>query len=423
MNIKIVIEQAALYQKELVKRGMKIELIEELTTNYSLALENLKALEEKQRVKNEFNTRVIKLDGEAKQEAIVSMKQHSIELKELQDKQRELDTKVEQLYLHIPQLSSEQTPVGESDEDNVVLSEYGMKPEYSFEPKPYYQLPAVAAYISQAEGTKVTGSRGYYLRGQIALFQKALFEIAQDIILSHGLELMYVPLMLNEETLVGTGHLPDFDGQMYEVKVTEDKSFYLIGSSEPALMAYYKDTLITDLHHPVHITADTMCFRKEAGSYGKDQQGILRVHQFRKIEMIAICKAEDNARLFDLHAQINREILDVFGLHYREVEVCTGDLPVKHYRQTDFEAWFPGEGKFREVASNGSAGSYQTSRLNSKFRNEFGNLDFPWSLNCTGLTFRTGLAILEQNQQIDGSVKLPQVIADKVGFESIKMSN
>lgn len=421
MNIKQVLTRIDEYKKELAKRGMDVSLMTRLAETYEEQKENLQKLQQLQEVKNRFNQEVTKLDGDVKLAAIKDMKAHSKELKEFESKQKEIDEKILALYNKVPHISSKLTPVGENDEDNVLIAEFGKKPEFSFDPKPYYHLPSVMAYISQNQGVKVMGSRGYYLRGQVALFEKALFDIASEIILKHNLELMSVPLMLNEETLIGTGHLPDFDGQMYEVNIDENKSFYLISSSEPSLMSYYKDELLEEFKKPIHVTADTVCFRKEAGSYGRDQQGILRVHQFRKMEMIAICRQEDNDRLFDLHGAINREIFDTFGLHYREVEVCSGDMPHKHYRQVDFEGWFPGENKFRELSSNGSAGSFQTSRLNINYLDQDGNKVYPWSLNCTGLTFRTGLAILEQNQRVDGSVVLPEVIAKRVGFDTISL--
>jgi seryl-tRNA synthetase len=177
----------------------------------------------------------------------------------------------------------------------------------------------------------------------MAKFQKVLFNWVEQIIWDYGFEPMYVPLMLNEKTMTDIGNLPDFDGQLYEVPITEDTNYYLIPSSEQPLMGYYAKKNVGDLEKPLLVMANTTCFRKESGSYGKDQQGILRVHQFEKIEIDALCRPEDNDKVFALNAKVNEEIYSKLGLHFRAVEVCSGDMPAKHYKQVDYEAWFPGE--------------------------------------------------------------------------------
>lgn len=243
----------------------------------------------------------------------------------------------------------------------------------------------------------------------MAKFQKVLFNWVEQIIWDHGFDPMYVPLMLNEKTMTDIGNLPDFDGQLYEVPITQDTNYYLIPSSEQSLMGYYARKNVGDLSEPLLVMANTTCFRKESGSYGKDQQGILRVHQFEKIEIDALCRPEDSDKVFDLNAKISEEIYSKLGLHFRAVEVCSGDMPAKHHRQIDYEAWFPGEQKFREVCSNGAASDYQTRGLKTTYNRE-GAKEFAWSLNCTAVTFRTGLAVLEQFQTADGSVKIPEVL-------------
>ena len=175
------------------------------------------------------------------------------------------------------------------------------------------------------------------------------------------------------------------------------------------------------LDTPILNTCWSTCFRKEAGSYGKDQQGILRVHQFEKVEMVAICKDQSIAEeLFEFFGKIEEEIYTALGLHFRSVEVCTGDLPSKHWRQQDFEAWFPNAKKFREICSNGNASDYQNRGLKISYKDGNGINQTPYGLNCSGITFRTGLAIMEQFQDENGKVKLPKVIADKMGKEYLE---
>lgn len=261
------------------------------------------------------------------------------------------------------------------------------------------------------------GSRGYYLHGDVALFQKVLFDYALEIVLKNGLELFYVPLMLNDKVLTGTGHIPDFDGQQYKVEVGENKNHYLIGSSEPSIMGYFMDKNLGEIKDPILATCWSTCFRQEAGSYGKDQQGILRVHQFEKIEMVALGTEAQMLATFDKFNLIVEQIYSGLGLHFRSVEVCSGDIPPKHTRQIDYEAWFPNANKYREICSSGNASDYQNRGLRINYKDELGNNQTPHGLNCTAITFRTGLAILEQFQQADGRVKLPAALASKMGRE------
>jgi len=229
---------------------------------------------------------------------------------------------------------------------------------------------------------------------------------------------MYVPLMMNEKTMTDIWNLPDFDGQLYEVPITEDTNYYLIPSSEQPLMWYYAGKNVGDLQDPLLVMANTTCFRKESGSYGKDQQGILRVHQFEKIEIDALCRPEDNEKVFALNAKINEKIYSKLGLHFRAVEVCSWDMPAKHHKQIDYEAWFPWEDKYREVCSNGSASDYQTRGLKTTYERD-GQREFAWSLNCTAVTFRTWLAIMEQFQTADGKVIIPEVLRPFMGGKTM----
>lgn len=420
INLKHLIAEPTLYEQELIKRGKDSSLVKALISVYTNWKNEQQSLEQLRAQKNQFNERVITLQGEEKQSAIASMKEVSAQTVALEQTTKALQGEVESLVAKIPNLSSNYTPVGKDDSENVIIKTGGEAPNFQFAPKPYYELPVYKKYVDQAKGAHNMGSRGYYLKGQLARFQKVLFDWAEELILQHGFEYMYVPLMLNTTTLTGTGHYPDFDGQMYEVKIDEAKSYFLVGSSEPPMISYYAGEHLGTLTQPILMMANTTCFRKEAGSYGKDQQGILRVHQFEKIEMNAICAPQDNDRLFELHGAINVKIFDALGLHWRAVEVCSGDMPAKHYRQVDYEGWFPGTQNFRELSSNGSASDYQNRTLGMTYLDPDGEKQVPWGLNCTGITFRTGLAILEQFQTEDGRVQLPPPIANRMGVDYLE---
>ena len=417
---KHLIQNLDRYKHELQIRGGDPEAATAVFEAYENWKELRSKLDSMNARKNEFNKRVVQLSGDDKTAAIKEMKYTSDAIKSLTEEVNTVKSGLDKLVSKIPNLTWGDVPVGKSDDDNPVIMEWGVKPEFNFTPKPYYELEVYKKLVDQAKGAEVMGSRGYYLKGQMARFQKVLFDWAEEVIMQHGHEYFYVPLMLNEKALTGTGHLPDFDGQMYEVGINEETNYYLIGSSECSLISYYANTNVGHLDKPLLMMANTSCFRKEAGSYGKDQQGILRVHQFEKIEIDAICTPEQNDEVFELHSQISEKIYQELGLHYQAVEVCTGDLPPKHYRQVDYNAWFPGEDKYREVCSNGSASGYQNRTLGITYTNEKGEKEVPWGLNCTGITFRTGLAIMEQFQTEDGRVKLPKVIADRMGIEYLE---
>ncbi len=417
IDIKHLVQNPERYEYEIQIRGKDPSLVVAAKQTYTKLNELSNQLDLLRQQKNDFNTEILSLKDDEKQSAIDSMKIVADRIKSLEGEVREVREYLDSLIAKIPNLTWSGVPIGKSDADNPVIQTWNQKPEFDFEPKPYFELPVYKKYVDQEAGAKVMGSRGYYIRGEMARFRKVLFDWAEEKILSYGFEYFYVPLMLNERSMTEIGNLPDFDGQLYEVPINQDTSYYLIPSSEQPLMAYFAGKHLGSLDEPILVMANTTCFRKESGSYGKDQQGILRVHQFEKIEIDAICKPEDNDKVFALFGKINEEIYNELGLHFRAVEVCSGDMPAKHYRQVDYEAWFPGEGKFREVCSNGSAGDYQNRGLKITYTDANNQKAHPWGLNCTGLTFRAGLAILEQFQQADGSVKLPPVIAERFGKE------
>jgi seryl-tRNA synthetase len=421
VSIQQLLDNTAIFAQNMTDRGRDGNLAQLCVDSYNNWKVKNSELDELRAIKNKFNDLVITLQGDDKVTKINEMKVVSEQIKGLEGELRELREEFDNLLKKIPSLTSFDTPIGKDDSENPQDQIWGQKPEFSFQPKQYWELPVYSKYVFQEDGVKAMGSRGFYLKGEIARFQKVLFDYALDIIMQKGLELMYVPLMLNEKVLTGTGHLPDFDGQQYEVPFDENKSCYLIGSSEPSIMGFFMDKNVGYLSQPLLVTCQSTCFRKEAGSYGKDQQGILRVHQFEKVEMVAICKDQAMAEeYFEYFAMIEELIYNSLGLHFRSVEVCTGDIPSKHWRQQDYEAWFPGADKFREICSNGNASDYQNRGLRISYKGEDGNNHTPWGLNCSGITFRTGLAIMEQFQTEDGRVKIPQVLRERFGKEYLE---
>lgn len=415
IDVKHLIDNPDRYKGELKKRNHpSTDIVDTIISLYSEWKSVRIEYEELRQKQNSFNDSIGTLSADQKPSAIAQMKGISEQAKDKESVAKRIKSELDELVVKIPSLTWDGIPLGKDDSENVVSKVFGTKPLYDFEPKPYWELPVYRAFVDQEAGAKAMGARGFYMKGDMALFQRALFDYVLDEILKEGFELMYVPLMLNDTVLRGTGHIPDFDGQQYEVVLDDNRSYYLVGSSEPSIMGYYLNSTIPSLQKPILNTCWSSCFRKEAGSYGKDQQGILRVHQFEKIEMVAIATQEDAEELFEKFNSIEQHLYSGLEIHYQAVEVCSGDIPSKHRRQVDYEAWFPSQSRFREIGSNGNASDYQNRGLGITYSDDKGKKSIPWGLNCTAVTFRTGLAILEQNQQEDGSVVLPKVIAERM---------
>ena len=288
IDIKHLVANLERYKEELTKRWANPDFAVEAKDVYDNWKEKKSALDALLEKKNEFNKKIGKLSPNEREAALWEMKQISEEAKKLEEVVRDLSGQLKKAVSKIPNLSYDEIPLGKSDEDNPVTQVWGKKPEFEFEEKPYYELPVYKKYVDQKAGSSVMWARGYYMMWDMAKFQKVLFNWVEQIIWDYGFEPMYVPLMLNEKTMTDIWNLPDFDGQLYEVPITEDNVYYLIPSSEQSLMSYYAHKNVGDLEKPVLVMANTTCFRKESGSYWKDQQGILRVHQFEKIEIDAL---------------------------------------------------------------------------------------------------------------------------------------
>jgi seryl-tRNA synthetase len=413
IDLKKLSQDPTIFTQELARRNKDTSLATELAKSYNEQLVIQKELDAQRQIKNEFNAQVVKLSGEEKQIAISKMKEVSDTIKDLESKINEVKTKVDTLAYKIPNITSQVTPVGETDEDNVVINNFGEIPKFDFEPKHYHELPVFKKNYFGEKGVEAFGTRGYYIKGDLAKLQKALFGFVLDNLESKGFEYVIPPIMVNNKTMYGTGFFPDGIEDTYSVTAS-DKTFYLVGTSEAPLMFLHSNSTI-DLTKPVLLTANTPCFRKEAGSYGKDTMGGIRVHQFDKIETVALCKPEEADAVFDMLTDTFTQNAMSLGLAIQHLDVCTGDISMKNHRQIDIEAWFPAQMKFRELCSSSNCTDYQTRNLNITYIDVNGNKSLAYSLNATGVTNRMMFAILEQNQQADGSVKLPKILADLLG--------
>lgn len=347
--------------------------------------------------------------GKPTEEDRVILQELSKQIKEKEAELAKLEASRSDLLITLPNINDPETPVGATEDFNKVVATVGEKPVFDFEPLPYYELPSVKPFIKLEEGTRTSGSRFYYLTGKIAMLQRAVFRAASQIIADEGFELVIPPLLVRERAMYGTGHFPADRFEIYHVNPEED-DLYLVGTAEVPLVSLHDGETLNAADLPKMYMAETTCFRREAGSYGKDQAGILRVHQFQKVEMVAFTTPENSRALHARVRAVEEKIIAHFGLHYQVLDICTGDLGYPAARKWDIEAWFPSQGKFRELTSTSNTTDYQTRRLNIGYRNEAGERALVHSVNGTGVTDRLWLAILEQYQQKDGSVKLPPAL-------------
>lgn len=408
IDIRHLAENVEIYNNELEIRNMDVSLAKqakELYFDWRSAQQEVDGLRQEQ---NKFNDTILTLEGQAKTSGIIEMKELSGKLKNLEAEAKILKEKLDEIVFKLPNPTWEGIPVGQDDSTNVVTAEFGERAKFDFEPKNYFDLPVFKRDYLGEKGVEAAGSRGYFIKGKLARFQRVLFAYILGKIEDQGFDYVIPPLMVNDKVMYGTGFFPSGKNDYYSVNPGEDDLF-LVGSSEPSLM-FMESNNTLDLDKPRLLTANTSCFRREAGTYGKDTQGGIRVHQFEKIETVAICKPEDSTKIFDMLTDIFTQNMLSLGVNIHHLEVCSGDIGIKNYRQVDIEAWFPAQNTFRELCSSSNCTDYQTRNLNIKYKNADGDLKLAHSLNCTGVTNRAMFAIMEQNQQADGRVKVPQVL-------------
>ena len=415
IDIRHLTENVEIYNNELEIRNMDVSMAQkakEMYFGWRSAQQEVDGLRQEQ---NKFNDTILTLEGQTKTAGIIQMKELSITLKNLEMETKMLKEKLDEIVFKIPNPTWEGIPVGPDDSANVVTAEFGERAKFDFEPKNYFDLPVFKRDYLGEKGVEAAGSRGYFIKGRLAKFQRVLFAYVLGKIEDLGFDYVIPPIMVNDKVMYGTGFFPSGKNDYYSVNPGEDDLF-LVGSSEPSLM-FLESNNTLDLDKPRLLTANTSCFRREAGTYGKDTQGGIRVHQFEKIETVAICKPQDSTRVFEMLTDIFTQNMLSLGVNIHHLEVCSGDIGIKNYRQIDIEAWFPAQNTFRELCSSSNCTDYQTRNLNIKYKNADGELKLAHSLNCTGVTNRAMFAIMEQNQRADGRVKVPEVLVSLFGSE------
>src|SRR5450631_4046132 len=330
-----------------------------------------------------------------------------------------IDTELQAILQRLPNLPQASVPVGRSEQDNVLSKTWGEKPAFDFTPKPHWELGEALGILDQARAAKLSGARFAVYWAQGARLERALAGYMLDLHTTrHGYTEVLPPYMVNSASMYGTGQLPKFAEDSFKC---ENGDYWLIPTAEVPVTNLFRDEVLDEAKLPILLTAYTPCFRSEAGSYGKDVRGIIRQHQFQKVELVKFTRPEDSYEEHEKLTHDAEEVLQKLGLHYRTMALCTGDMGPSSAKTYDIEVWLPGQQLFREISSCSNFESFQARRANIRYRPEGKNKpDFVHTLNGSGLAVgRTWLAILENYQQADGSVVVPEALRSYMGTDRI----
>ncbi|MDU8946076.1 serine--tRNA ligase [Ovoidimarina sediminis] len=343
-----------------------------------------------------------------------SVTDYKSNMQALQKKADEADTELKTMLMELPNLPHDDVPDGADEADNVEIRRWGTVPEFDFAPKEHFELEGVKPGMDFATAAKLSGSRFVLLQGAVARLHRALAQFMLDLhTTEHGLTETMTPVLVRDEAMLGTGQLPKFAEDSYQTT----NGWWLIPTSEVTLTNIVAGEIVAEADLPMRRTAHTQCFRSEAGSAGKDTAGMLRQHQFEKVEMVSITHPGRSREELDRMTRCAETVLERLGLAYRTVVLCTGDMGFGARRTHDIEVWLPGQNTYREISSCSVCGDFQARRMNARFRPEGGGKpEFVHTLNGSGLAVgRCLIAVLENGQQADGSVHLPQALHPYLG--------
>jgi len=334
----------------------------------------------------------------------------SAKIKEYDESLRTTEEELNAFVMVVPNVQHDSVPRGNGSEDNQVVRTWGEKPVFSFEPKQHFELGESLNILDFVRGAKITGARFTVYRGAGAQLERALFNFMLDLhVEKHGYTEVLTPFMVNAESMTGTGQLPKFKEDLFKI---EGMEYYLIPTAEVPVTNIYREEILEEEKLPIYLVAYSPCFRSEAGSYGKDTRGLIRQHQFNKVEMVKFSQPETSYDELEKLTANAEDVLEILGIAYRTVCLCTADLGFSSAKTYDVEAWMPGQNTYREISSCSNFEDFQARRASIRFRRtDSGKVDFVHTLNGSGLAVgRTVVAILENYQQADGSVLIPEAL-------------
>jgi seryl-tRNA synthetase len=410
-------ENSEKYQEACRKKAVAFDLpgFLELDRQYRHLKSEVEQLRSRQNV---FSKEIAKLSGQEKTSGLAEMKSLSEELKKKGEVFRELEAKWSQQQLFLPSIPLASVPVGKDDSDNVEIRKWGQIKEFSFNPRDHVELGKLLNIIDVERGVKIAGSRNYFLKGDGARLQHALLSLAMDLLHKKGFTLMDPPHIVKYEAMMGTSYFPGGEEQAYQLD-QRDQGFYLIGTSEVPVCSYHENEILDESVLPLRYAGYSPCYRREAGTYGKDTQGVYRIHQFYKVEQVVLCQAEAELSA-SIHAELlgNAEsLMQMLDLPYRVVDVCTGDMGQGQVYKNDIETWMPSRNAYSETHSCSTFYDFQARRLNIRYKSAAsGKNIYCHTLNNTLIASpRILIPILETYQNEDGSVSIPAVLQPYMG--------
>ena len=423
LDIKFIRENKEIVQEGARKKRIDFN-VEDLLKADDRRRELLSSIEKKRAEQNQWSEKIVKaLDAGDKTKLIIEMQLLKSSLQKEEGEQKEVMKKWQTLMIQAPNIPDMSVPEGDSDADNQEVKVWGEIPKFSFAPKSHIEIMENLGMVDLEKGAKISGFRGYFLKNDAVLLNFAIWQFVSDHFNFKGdFSQMIVPSLVRRETLVGTGYLPQGEEDMYK---TQDND-YLAGTAEVATMSYFADEVLSASELPKKVLAFSPSFRREAGSHGKDTKGIFRVHEFFKFEQVILCEAshEESVRRHEELLGNAEEIMQTLKIPYHVVVNCSGDLGLGQVKKYDIEAWVPSENRYRETHSCSYFHDFQTRRLNIRYKDKDGKLRFAHSLNNTAIaTPRILVSIIENNQQKDGSVVVPEVLQKYMGKKILMKRN
>jgi len=421
LDLKFIENNFEYVKRSLKKRNVNLDAdIDKVLQLNSERKEIIKHVEKLKKYRNEVSKEIgkIKKSGGDISEITQKMKSVSEEVAKFDLSLKEIEDEINKILLNIPNLPDESVPVGDDETYNKLYKVFNEKPVFDFTPKAHFDIAENLRIIDFEKGAKLAKSRFSVYRGLGAKLERGLINFMLDLQTSKGYEEIIPPFLVNEKTMTGTGQLPKFEEELFKC---EKDGLYLIPTAEVPLTNLYADSILSEDELPVKVTAYTPCFRREAGSYGQDVRGLIRQHQFNKVEIVKIAHPFYSMDELELLLADAEEVLQKLNLHYRVMTLCTGDLGFSAAKTYDIEVWLPGQNCYREISSCSNFKDFQARRASIRFRNSEKKLEYAHTLNGSALAVgRTVVAILENYQQKDGSVIVPEVLRDYVGADVIK---
>ncbi|NJD56033.1 MAG: serine--tRNA ligase [Nitrospirae bacterium] len=420
LDARYVRDNVESVRQALKKRGYEFPLAEFLRVDEKRIL-ILQETEELRNRRNVVSEEIGKLKRQKADAApqLEQMKEVSARLKELDEKLTNLEAETRALLLSIPNIPHESVPVGRDENENVEVRKWGSPQQFDFEPLNHWDIAEPLDIVDFDRAAKISGARFALMKGEGARLERSLMNFMLDIHTDKGYREIFPPIIVNRDSMTGTGQLPKFEAELFRVA---DPEFYLIPTAEVPVTNIHRDEILKEDDLPVYYTAYTPCFRREAGSYGKDTRGLIRQHQFNKVELVKFVKPEDSYEELEKLTGDAEEILQRLGLPYRVITLCTGDMGFSSAKTYDIEVWLPGQQRYREISSCSNFEDFQARRAGIRFKREGKKgTEFVHTLNGSGLAIgRTLVAVLENYQQKDGTVVVPEALRKYMGREKIQ---